>query len=176
VPRCGSLLEINRGIEIGHVFQLGRKYADAFGLDVLGPDSKPVRVTMGRTASASRRAVAAIAEQSLRREGAGVAARGRAVDVHVVGSGKGEQKAEAERLGAALEERGLDRAARRPAEGLARVGLQGRRAASACRPPVVHRPRARRRRGGAARPAVGRDPHRRVRGGCWTTMLAEVRS
>jgi prolyl-tRNA synthetase len=39
--RCGSPLEIGRGIEIGHIFQLGRKYADAFGLDVLGPDSKP---------------------------------------------------------------------------------------------------------------------------------------
>ena len=76
--RCGSPLTIGRGIEIGHIFQLGRKYADAFGLDVLGPDSKPVRVTMGSYGVGVSRAVAAIAEQSLRREGPGLAAVGRA--------------------------------------------------------------------------------------------------
>ena len=36
-----------RGIEIGHIFQLGRKYADAFDLDVLDENGKPVRSTMG---------------------------------------------------------------------------------------------------------------------------------
>ncbi|MGH3885675.1 MAG: proline--tRNA ligase, partial [Pseudonocardiaceae bacterium] len=36
-----------RGIEIGHIFQLGRKYADAFAVDALGPDGKPIRITMG---------------------------------------------------------------------------------------------------------------------------------
>lgn len=36
-----------RGIEIGHIFQLGRKYTDAFSADVLGEDGKPVRLTMG---------------------------------------------------------------------------------------------------------------------------------
>src|SRR5690606_35644002 len=40
-PRCGSALSIDRGIEIGHIFQLGRKYADAAELDALGPDGKP---------------------------------------------------------------------------------------------------------------------------------------
>ena len=42
-PDGSGPLEAARGIEIGHVFQLGRKYADAFGLDALGPDSKPIR-------------------------------------------------------------------------------------------------------------------------------------
>ena len=46
-PDGTGVLEAARGIEIGHIFQLGRKYADAFGLDALGPDSKPVRITMG---------------------------------------------------------------------------------------------------------------------------------
>ena len=46
-PRCGSALHIARGIELGHVFQLGRKYSDVFGLDVAGPGGKPIRITMG---------------------------------------------------------------------------------------------------------------------------------
>jgi prolyl-tRNA synthetase len=105
--RCGSPLEIGRGIEIGHIFQLGRKYADAFGLDVLGPDSKPVRVTMGSYGIGVSRAVAAIAEQAHDEKGLVWPREIAPVDVHVIGVGKGEQKAEAEKLAAALEERGL---------------------------------------------------------------------
>ncbi len=62
--RCGSPLEIARGIELGHVFQLGRKFADAFGLTALGPDGKPVTVTMGSYGVGITRAVAALAEQT----------------------------------------------------------------------------------------------------------------
>jgi prolyl-tRNA synthetase len=62
-PRCGSPLSIDRGIEIGHIFQLGQKFANAFELDVLGPDGKPVRVTMGSYGIGVSRAVAAIVEQ-----------------------------------------------------------------------------------------------------------------
>jgi len=105
--RCGSPLEIGRGIEIGHIFQLGRKYADAFGLDVLGADSKPVRVTMGCYGIGVSRAVAAIAEQSHDEKGLVWPRSVSPVDVHVVGIGKGEQKAEAERFATALEQRGL---------------------------------------------------------------------
>ncbi|MDQ3094871.1 MAG: proline--tRNA ligase, partial [Actinomycetota bacterium] len=68
-PRCGSDLSIDRGIEIGHIFQLGRKYADAFGLDLLGPDGKPVRVTMGSYGIGVSRAIAAVAEQSYDEKG-----------------------------------------------------------------------------------------------------------
>jgi prolyl-tRNA synthetase len=105
--RCGSPLEIGRGIEIGHIFQLGRKYADAFELDVLGPDSKPVRVTMGSYGIGVTRAVAAVAEQSHDEKGLVWPREIAPVDVHVVGLGKGEQKPEAERIARALEERGL---------------------------------------------------------------------
>lgn len=52
-----------RGIEIGHIFQLGRKYTDAFTVDVLGEDGKPVRVTMGSYGIGVSRLVAVIAEQ-----------------------------------------------------------------------------------------------------------------
>ena len=63
-PMCSAPLDIDRAIEIGHIFQLGRKYADAFSLDVLGPEGKPVRVTMGSYGIGVTRAVAVIAEQT----------------------------------------------------------------------------------------------------------------
>jgi prolyl-tRNA synthetase len=52
-----------RGIEIGHIFQLGRKYTDAFSADVLGENGKPVRLTMGSYGIGISRMVAVIAEQ-----------------------------------------------------------------------------------------------------------------
>jgi len=52
-----------RGIEVGHIFQLGRKYTDAFSVDVLGEDGKPVRLTMGSYGIGVSRLVAVIAEQ-----------------------------------------------------------------------------------------------------------------
>ncbi len=62
-PRCGTGLELRRGVEVGHIFQLGRRYADVFGLDALGPDGKPIRVTMGSYGIGLTRAVATIVEQ-----------------------------------------------------------------------------------------------------------------
>ncbi|WP_029759843.1 proline--tRNA ligase [Gordonia hirsuta] len=62
-PDGQGVLETARGIEIGHIFQLGRKYADAFELDVLGENGKPVRVTMGSYGLGVSRMVAVIAEQ-----------------------------------------------------------------------------------------------------------------
>ncbi|HVE99660.1 MAG TPA: proline--tRNA ligase [Mycobacteriales bacterium] len=86
--RCGSPLEISRGIEIGHIFQLGRKFADAFSLDVLGADGRSIRVTMGSYGIGVSRAVAAIAEQHHDERGltwpSGVAP----ADVHVIAVGK----------------------------------------------------------------------------------------
>jgi prolyl-tRNA synthetase len=52
-----------RGIEIGHIFQLGRKYTDAFTADVLGEDGKPVRLIMGSYGVGVSRLVAVVAEQ-----------------------------------------------------------------------------------------------------------------
>ena len=63
-PVCGSALEIARGIEIGHIFQLGRKYANALGLNVLDQNGKQQVVTMGSYGIGVSRAVAAIAEMN----------------------------------------------------------------------------------------------------------------
>ncbi len=106
-PLCGCPLTINRGIEIGHVFQLGRKFADAFSLDVLGPQGKPVRVTMGSYGIGVSRAVAAIAEQSHDDKGLVWPRSVAPVDVHVVIAGKGEQAEVGERLAGELEAAGL---------------------------------------------------------------------
>jgi len=106
-PRCGAPLSIDRGIEIGHVFQLGRKFADAFSLDVLGPEGKPVRVTMGSYGIGVSRAVAAIAEQSHDDKGLVWPRSVSPADVHVVGVGKGDHKPVAERLATELEAHGL---------------------------------------------------------------------
>jgi prolyl-tRNA synthetase len=64
-PECGAALELRRGIEIGHIFQLGRKYAEALGLEVLGPDGRTAVVTMGSYGIGVSRAMAAIAESTL---------------------------------------------------------------------------------------------------------------
>jgi prolyl-tRNA synthetase len=106
-PRCGSALSLGRGIEIGHVFQLGKKYADAFALDVLGPDSKPVRVTMGSYGIGVSRAVAAIAEQSYDEKGLVWPRAVAPADVHVVIAGRGEQDAVGVDLAEQLEAAGL---------------------------------------------------------------------
>ena len=105
--RCGSPLEINRGIEIGHIFQLGRKFADAFSLDVLGADGKPIRVTMGSYGIGVSRAVAAIAEQTYDERGLCWPASIAPADVHVIAVGKDPATlAAAEQVAAALEEAG----------------------------------------------------------------------
>ncbi len=106
-PVCGAPLEIGRGIEMGHVFQLGRKYTDAFALDVLGPQGKPVRPTMGSYGVGVSRAIAAIAEQHHDDKGLAWPREVAPVDVHVVGVGKGEQRPEAVRIAGELEARGL---------------------------------------------------------------------
>ncbi len=90
-PRCGAGLRIGRAIEIGHIFQLGRKYADAFTLDVLGQDGKPVRVTMGSYGIGVSRAVAALAEQTADEHGLCWPREVAPADVHVVAAGKAAQ-------------------------------------------------------------------------------------
>ncbi|MCM2578909.1 proline--tRNA ligase [Streptomyces meridianus] len=90
-PKCGTGLEIGRAIEIGHIFQLGRKYADAFELDVLGREGKPVRVTMGSYGIGVSRAVAALAEQTADDQGLCWPREVAPADVHVVAAGKARQ-------------------------------------------------------------------------------------
>ncbi|MER8046352.1 proline--tRNA ligase [Streptomyces sp. NPDC094032] len=90
-PKCGTGLKLDRAIEIGHIFQLGRKYADALKLDVLGQNGKPVRVTMGSYGIGVSRAVAALAEQTADEKGLCWPAEIAPADVHVVAAGKAQQ-------------------------------------------------------------------------------------
>ncbi|MFE4372755.1 proline--tRNA ligase [Streptomyces sp. NPDC056835] len=90
-PACGTGLKLDRAIEIGHIFQLGRKYADTFQLDVLGQQGKPVRVTMGSYGIGVSRAVAALAEQSADEQGLCWPREIAPADVHVVAAGKALQ-------------------------------------------------------------------------------------
>jgi prolyl-tRNA synthetase len=105
----GEELELARGIEIGHIFQLGRKYAEALGLTVQGPDGTPITVTMGSYGIGVSRAVAAIAEATYDELGLCWPREVAPADVHVVIAGKpgGEQWPAAEALAADLEAAGL---------------------------------------------------------------------
>jgi prolyl-tRNA synthetase len=108
-PRCGTPLELERGIEIGHIFQLGRKYAEALDLTVLDQHGKQVVVTMGSYGIGVSRAVAAIAELNCDERGLIWPAEVAPADVHLVATGKATdpQLPAAERLAADLEAAGV---------------------------------------------------------------------
>ncbi|BDM71880.1 proline--tRNA ligase [Streptomyces nigrescens] len=106
-PKCGTGLKIDRAIEIGHIFQLGRKYADAFELDVLGQNGKPTRVTMGSYGIGVSRAVAALAEQTHDEKGLCWPREVAPADVHVVAAGKAQQTELALAIGDRLGDAGL---------------------------------------------------------------------
>ncbi|WIM96579.1 proline--tRNA ligase [Actinoplanes oblitus] len=107
-PACaGGTLTMRRGIEIGHIFQLGRRYTDAFGLDVLGADGKPVRPTMGCYGIGVSRAVAAIAEQHHDEQGLCWPAAVAPADVHIVAAGRDGQVEAALALGDELSRAGI---------------------------------------------------------------------
>jgi prolyl-tRNA synthetase len=107
-PDGRGTLVAARGIEIGHIFQLGRKYANAFQLDALGADSKPIRITMGSYGIGVSRLVAAIAEQSHDDQGLIWPREVAPADVHVVIAGKTDDiRAGGEKLAADLDAAGL---------------------------------------------------------------------
>jgi prolyl-tRNA synthetase len=110
-PVCGNPLESARGIEMGHIFQLGRKYADALDLQVLDENGKLVTVTMGSYGIGVSRAVAAIAENTHDEKGLVWPREVAPADVHLVIAGKGPQAADmiatAERLAAELDAAGV---------------------------------------------------------------------
>ncbi|GAA4940132.1 proline--tRNA ligase [Actinoplanes utahensis] len=107
-PACGDgALTMRRGIEIGHIFQLGRRYTDVFKVDVLGTDGKAVRPTMGCYGIGLSRAVAAIAEQHHDERGLVWPATVAPADVHIVAAGKDGQIEAALTLGAALSRAGI---------------------------------------------------------------------
>ena len=108
-PQCGEQVEIARGIEIGHIFQLGRKYAEALELTVQDQHGKPVVPTMGSYGVGVTRCLAAIAEASHDDLGLCWPREIAPADVHVVVAGKdgGPQRPAAEELAAGLEAAGL---------------------------------------------------------------------
>ena len=108
-PDGAGRLVSARGIEIGHIFQLGRKYTDAFGVDVLGENGKPVRPTMGSYGVGVSRLVAVIAEQHHDESGLRWPAAVAPFDVHVVIANKDpDARAGAEVLSAELDSRGYE--------------------------------------------------------------------
>jgi prolyl-tRNA synthetase len=108
-PHCDDgTLESARGIEMGHIFQLGRLYAEALGLQVLDENGKLVTVTMGSYGIGPSRAVAAIAEGTLDDIGLCWPRNVSPADVHIVATGKDEAIfAAAARLAGDLAERGV---------------------------------------------------------------------
>jgi len=107
-PVCGHALQTARGIEMGHVFQLGRKYADALDLKVLDVNGKLVTVTMGSYGIGVSRAVAAVAENSHDDRGLIWPREISPADVHLVIAGKTPDiAAAAEDLAQALDTAGV---------------------------------------------------------------------
>jgi prolyl-tRNA synthetase len=108
-PNCdGGTLESARGIEMGHIFQLGRKYADALGLQVLDENGKLVTVTMGSYGIGPSRAVAAIAEGTSDELGLAWPRNVAPADVHLVATGKDQAIfAAADRIAVELSQQGV---------------------------------------------------------------------
>ena len=87
-PECATEVVIDRAIEIGHIFQLGRKYAEALSLTVLDQNGKTQVVTMGSYGIGVTRAVAAIAEQTYDEIGLSWPVELAPAKVHIVATGK----------------------------------------------------------------------------------------
>ena len=87
-PECATPVVIDRAIEIGHIFQLGRKYAEALNLTVLDQNGKSQIVTMGSYGIGVSRAVAAIAEQTHDEIGLNWPVDLAPAKVHIVATGK----------------------------------------------------------------------------------------
>lgn len=87
-PECATPVVIDRAIEIGHIFQLGRKYAESLSLTVLDQNGKSQVVTMGSYGIGVTRAVAAIAEQTYDEIGLNWPVDLAPAKVHIVATGK----------------------------------------------------------------------------------------
>ena len=107
-PSCATAVVIDRAIEIGHIFQLGRKYAQALNLTVLDQNGKSQVVTMGSYGIGVSRAVAAIAEQTHDEIGLSWPVEVAPAKVHIVVAGKDDSLFEAgEKLALDLEARSI---------------------------------------------------------------------
>lgn len=108
-PDGSGALTLARGIEMGHIFQLGRKYAEALGLKVLDQNGELVTVTMGSYGIGVSRAVAAVAEGTCDERGLSWPRELAPFDVQVLATGKDQTVFEAaEKLATELDEAGVD--------------------------------------------------------------------
>jgi len=108
-PDGQGVLAAARGIEIGHIFQHGYKYTDAFEVDVLGENGKPVRLTMGSYGVGVSRMVAVLAEQMHDDKGLRWPREVAPYDVHVVIANKDAGAREgAEQVAAQLDSQGIE--------------------------------------------------------------------
>ena len=108
-PDGSGPLSLARGIEMGHIFQLGTKYADALGLKVLDADGKLQTVTMGSYGIGVSRAVAAVAEATCDEKGLCWPRAVEPFDVIVLATGKGDEIAQtAEKLAVDLDAAGVN--------------------------------------------------------------------
>ena len=108
-PDGSGALEIARGMEMGHVFQLGRKYAESLGLKVLDRNGKLVTVTMGSYGVGVSRAVAAVAEATCDDKGLCWPMELAPYQVQILATGKDASVfEEADRIAGELSEQGLD--------------------------------------------------------------------
>ena len=107
-PECSTAVVIDRAIEIGHIFQLGRKYAQSLSLTVLDQNGKSQVVTMGSYGIGVTRAVAAIAEQTYDEIGLNWPVDLAPAKVHIVATGKDDLPFEtADAIAAELEAIGI---------------------------------------------------------------------
>lgn len=105
---CDAKLEMARGIEIGHIFQLGLKYSEALDLKVLDENGKLIPVHMGSYGIGVSRAVAVVAEQWHDEKGLIWPREIAPADIHIIATGKDEVAFEtAEKFSAELEARGV---------------------------------------------------------------------
>ncbi|BDZ44135.1 proline--tRNA ligase [Naasia aerilata] len=108
-PDGSGPVSLDRGTEIGHVFQLGRKYAEALGLQVLDPNGKLVTVTMGSYGIGVTRNLALVAEANSDERGLIWPREIAPFDVHIVATGKDETVyTAAEAIAAELESTGVE--------------------------------------------------------------------
>jgi prolyl-tRNA synthetase len=106
-PDGSGPLELARGIEIGHVFQLGRKYAEALDLKVLDENGKLVTVTMGSYGIGITRMIAVLAEANHDDKGLIWPDAVSPADIYIVAAGKDEVVYQtAEKLALDLEAQG----------------------------------------------------------------------
>lgn len=107
-PDGSGPLTTRRGIEMGHIFMLGTKYADALGLQVLDENGKLSTVTMGSYGFGVTRALAALVEANHDDKGIIWPASVAPADIHLVATGKGDEVYQAaEKLAAEVEGAGL---------------------------------------------------------------------